>query len=140
MAKFGGEWRGRLVDAAGFEGTVTLDMRGRGGKVSGRYHAALFTQHGDAGRKGKLAGRMEDGKISLTLRPERDNDPKIELRGTVFPMGKGMGLKGIYEIEQRKFSPLVRGVMCACNNWQAALPETRIENPQAGRRKAKAPR
>ena len=140
MAKVSGKWQGRLLDAAGFEGIINLEMRGRGEKVSGTYDVALITQHGDNPRRGKLAGRLSEGKIALTLKPGSKTDPKIELHGNVFKSGQGLGLKGIYEIEQRKFSPLVRGIVCASSDRGTGQPETKIMNPEADRGKAKKPR
>lgn len=140
MAKVSGKWQGRLLDAAGFEGIINLELRGRGGKISGTYDVALITQHGENSRRGKLAGRISRDKIGLTLEPANDSDPKIELQGNVFQSGRGLGLKGMYEIERRKFSPLVRGIVCASNDQVTGQPEIKVVNPEADSGKPKKPR
>lgn len=131
MARIDGRWEGRLLDAAGFEGVLSFQLKASRGKVSGTYDMALITQHGDAPRRGNLSGAMRKGHIELALVPEAKPDPKVSLKGDVFFCGDGLGLKGTYTVEPRKFSPLVSGIVVMSTEGARVADEEVVHNPSA---------
>jgi hypothetical protein len=135
MAKIDGAWEGRLIDAAGFEGSLTFQIKARRDKVTGTYSTSLVTQHGGPPRQGRLSGSIRNERVILALEPESDSEPKITFGGDLFPIGKGLAIKGMYDIEPRKYSPLVRGVVVMSTVDVRSGGEEVVNNPNPNDRR-----
>lgn len=113
MAKVSGRWIGRLVDAAGYEGSITLDLRQRRTNVRGGYEVQLVAQHGTPVSAGSVEGDLDGDQLKLRLLPSGPHDPEVEMRGDVFECLGGVGMKGVYDVSPRAYSPLLGGVVAA---------------------------
>jgi photosystem II stability/assembly factor-like uncharacterized protein len=113
MPRMTGRWVGSLLDAAGFEASLTLELRERRGVVKGQYEVLLETQHGGEPQVGSVEGKVSDGRVSLRLVPSEERYVEVGFEGDVFDCLGGAGLKGVYEVSPRTYSPLLGGVIAA---------------------------
>jgi hypothetical protein len=121
-----GNWRGSLVDALGYEGSLTLSLTGRGGRISGVCTATISDHHEPFVRSGKVSGKADDGRLSLRISFARaDEKVTIALDAHTFEFSDkgGAGMCGTYEVAARSFSPLQSGVVALSRD----LPARTIE-------------
>lgn len=107
-------WQGRLMDVQGFEGEVTLDLRGPRGKdnaVEGTFEAAIGVNHHSSLQQGKVVGKASKSRLNLRLTVHADPPLTIELDAGVQSLRDGgRGLCGTYSIQTRGHSALQEGV------------------------------
>lgn len=117
IRKLSGLWRGRLVDVQGFEGDLEINMRaGSAGQLSGTFDVAIGATHSTIRRQGTIEGKVSGQELRLAL-IGRDLPVKFELVGEVLNLRDGgLGLKGVYEVSAKGFSPLQGGVVSAAKD------------------------
>ena len=123
-----GVWRGSLVDVLGAEGTLTLQLTGRGDAVRGEFTARITGQHEPLVRTGTVAGSATGGRVALNLTfPRGEGDEvRIALEGHAFDLvDSGAGLCGVYEVAARSFSPLQGGVVALSRDRRVQTAEVR---------------
>ena len=120
-----GEWRGSLLDALGYEGSLTLELAGREGRVSGVCTASIADHHEPFVRSGKVTGNDDAGHLALRISFARgDEDVTIALDAHAFELSdKGAGMCGTYEVSARSFSPLQGGVIALSRDVPVASVE-----------------
>jgi len=112
---FRGSWTGQLIDIGGFEGQITLTLRGNEGTVDGLFDALIEGQHRPTRMHGVVTGRLANRKFLLRL----DSNPKesaasVQFEGALFETRRGVpALCGRYLVSARQSSALLGGVMCA---------------------------
>lgn len=124
-----GAWEGSLIDALGYEGTLTLELRGRGGKLKGRFVATIADHHEPFVRTGEVAGTASGDDVALSLtfaRQQGEEEVRIELHGHTFKLSdEGVGMCGTYEVAARSFSPLQGGVVALARDRRPTLTEAK---------------
>lgn len=123
-----GTWKGSLVDALGYEGTLMLELAGRGGKVRGRFRATVADHHEPFVRAGEVSGKAEKGTLELQLTFPRaeGEEVSIALHGQTFKLSdEGAGMCGTYEVAARSFSPLQGGVIALSRDRGPATAEAK---------------
>jgi hypothetical protein len=121
-----GTWTGSLVDALGTEGTLKLELAGRGGSVKGRFRATIAGHHEPFVRAGEVSGKATKGSIELQLAFPRaeGEEVSIALHGHTFKLSdEGAGMCGTYEVAARSFSPLQGGVIALSRDRRTAAAE-----------------
>lgn len=107
-------WQGRLMDVQGFEGELTLDLRGPRGKdnaVEGTFDASIGVNHHSSRQQGKVSGTATKSGLKLRLMVQADPPLSIELDAGVHGLRDGgQGLCGTYSISTRGHSALQEGV------------------------------
>ena len=113
MQTLEGSWSGRLVDIGGFEGTLTLSLRDRGGLVEGIFDAAIDGQHRPTRMRGMVNGQLKGAQLNLMLDTgDKEAPVSVSFVGSVFDTRRGdAGACGRYIVSARRFSPLMGGVI-----------------------------
>jgi hypothetical protein len=125
VATISGAWTGRLVDAGGFEGRLTLRLEEQKGGIRGTFTTAIRTQHGEMTHAGGVDGTLKGDHVTLRFEL-KEVDAKVELTGELFEMhAGGFGLKGCYEVAARRYSPLIAGVVVAQHSRSVPLKSVR---------------
>lgn len=132
MPRVTGRWIGRLVDAAGFEGSLTLELRQRRDSIRGGYEIRLSTHHGEPPQVGSVEGKLDDYHLVLRLIPTDETRAEVELDGDVFDCLGGAGMKGVYQVSPKTYSPLIAGVVAASTEDVSAM-DTLVENRERRR-------
>jgi hypothetical protein len=125
-----GTWRGSIVDALGYEGSLTLRLAGRGGQVSGDCTATISDHHEPFVRSGKVRGKADDGRLSLRISFKREREEvTIALEAHAFELSDkgGAGMCGTYEVTARSFSPLQGGVVALSRDRSAPAVEAKAD-------------
>lgn len=122
IKRMSGSWRGRMVDVLGFEGELELDLKaGRGGEIKGQYHIEIGAGHSSLQQRGDIAGTISEKGLKLALVGER-LPVKISLNGDAIELRDGgVGLRGVYEVSARGYSPLQGGIVCASKDQKLGL-------------------
>lgn len=131
-AEASGNWRGSIVDSLGYEGSLTLELAGREGRINGVCTATISDHHEPFVRSGKVSGKTDDGRLSLRISFARaDEDVTIALDAHTFELSDkgGAGMCGTYEVAARSFSPLQGGVVALSRD----VPAQAIEAKGGGR-------
>jgi hypothetical protein len=131
-AKPSGNWRGSLVDSLGYEGSLSLELTARKGRISGACTATISDHHEPFVRSGKVSGTAEDGHLTLQISFARaEEEVTIALDAHAFELSDkgGAGMCGTYEVAARSFSPLQGGVVALSRD----LPTRAIEAKEGGR-------
>jgi hypothetical protein len=129
-AEAGGNWRGSIVDALGYEGAVTLSLAEREGRVSGVCTATISDHHEPFVRSGKVSGETDNGRLRLLISFARaDEEVTIALDARTFELSDkgGVGMCGTYEVSARSFSPLQGGVLALSRDLPAQSIEIKGE-------------
>ena len=114
MPAISGSWDGRFIDVGGFEGTLQLYLKEGRGKVDGRYVVSVLDEHGPIDDEGGIKGTVDGERVQLTFSSKQGQDVRISFVGQVFACrNDGLGIKGVYDIAARRFSPLGGGVLVA---------------------------
>jgi hypothetical protein len=115
--RLSGVWRGRLVDVQGFEGVLELTIEsGAAGRLRGSYNVEIATTHSTMRQQGEVHGSYSQKGLSLAF---ASKEPPIEIRlaGDVLDLrDRGVGMRGVYEVSARTFSPLQGGVISAAKD------------------------
>lgn len=123
-----GTWAGSLVDALGNEGTLKLELAGRGGRVRGRFRATIAAHHEPFVRAGEVSGKAAKGSVELQLTFSRGEgeEVSIALHGRTFALSDvGAGMCGTYEVAARSFSPLQGGVIALSRDLGPTVAEAK---------------
>ncbi len=118
--RLSGVWRGRLVDIQGFEGALELKLEsGAGGKLRGSYHVDIATTHSAMRQQGEVHGSYSKSGLSLAF-ASKEPPIGIRLTGDVLDLRDGgVGMRGVYEVSAKTFSPLQGGVISAAKDQRA---------------------
>lgn len=111
--KISGTWRGRLVDIQGFEGELELNLKCDGNdKVDGTFAVAIGGHHSSLSQRGQAQGTISDKGVALSL-IGKELPVQISLTGDVLNLKRGgIGLRGVYHVDSRVYSPLQGGITC----------------------------
>lgn len=127
-----GNWRGSIVDALGYEGSLTLTLTLRKGAVRGTATAAISDHHAPFVRSGNVSGKAADGALHLEIAFAREEEKvTIALDAHTFELSDkgGAGMCGTYEVAARSFSPLQGGVVALSRD----LPQRAIQAKESAR-------
>ena len=129
-AEASGTWRGSIVDALGYEGSLTLELARAEERIIGVCTATIGDHHEPFVRSGKVNGMTEGGRLSLRISFARpDEEVTIRLDAHAFELSDkgGAGMCGTYAVAARSFSPLQGGVVALSRDLPARAVEAKGE-------------
>lgn len=79
-----GNWKGRFLDANGFEGKLKLQITGSEGNLTGRYSLSIRGEHEPFETQGEITGTIVGSEVMLTLHLS-GVDADVQLEGQSVP-------------------------------------------------------
>lgn len=112
MAAVEGTWVGRLIDAGGFEGDITLTLEGEKDGVAGLFDALIAGQHHPTRIRGRVSGTQKRDGLSLRVdMGQSEAKTAIAIKVDLFKTRQGTPAAcGVYAVSARS-SALMGGVI-----------------------------